>query len=122
MGDSHECGDPACAKCYGSPSLTAFHTGRGVAYLDVSEVVGVSAPVSGKGGFGESRRVLLRGGGVEYILNTAENYAQLGPVLGASNPATWKAQDAPGPTRPVRAGRKGGKARRVAGAGAGGRT
>jgi hypothetical protein len=96
--------------------LTAFHTGRGVAYLDVSEVVGVSAPVTGKGGYGVSRRILLRGGGVEYILNTPENFAQLGPVLGAANPATWTAQDAPGTTKGARAGRKGRTGPRVAGA------
>jgi hypothetical protein len=79
-----------------SEQLTAFHTGRGVCYLDVSEVVGVSAPVTGKGGFGESRRIILRGGGVEYILNTPENFAQLGPVLGKANPASWTPQAAPG--------------------------
>jgi hypothetical protein len=100
--------------------LTAFHTGRGVSYLDVSEVVGVSATVKGKGGLGESRRVLMRGGGVDYILNTPENFAQLEPVLGGANPASWKPQDALSGVGTVKAGSKRGRVRKVARGAAGG--
>jgi hypothetical protein len=104
----------------GKRTLTAFQNGRGWSYLDVNEIVGISAPVKGKGGFAESRRVMIRGGGIDYILNTPENFAQLEPVLGGANPASWKPQDALSGAGTVRAGSKRGRGRKVARVAAGG--
>jgi hypothetical protein len=94
----------------GKRTLTAFQNGRGWSYLDVNEIVGISAPVKGKGGFAESRRVLLRGGGLDYILNTPENFAQVSDILPDADAALWTPLPAAGPVGPKR--KAGGRARR----------
>jgi hypothetical protein len=90
-------------------TLTAFQNGRGWSYLDVGEIVGISAPVKGKGGFAESRRVMIRGGGIDYILNTPENFAQVSDILPDADAALWTPVPAAQGAGGFKARRKGGK-------------
>jgi hypothetical protein len=76
--------------------LVALTTGRGDCYVDLNEVVSISAAVK-KGNYAPSRRLALRGGSVDYILSNEANFAVLKPLLQAPEEAWVGTGKAPQP-------------------------